>query len=444
MSGATSFASLFLSYHLAMIDRWGIHMEDTRTSITIDELFVRKLRMVTAASSRSLYHAPATESQIWLKSHIRRPPHWPIICPSGGSHKYDFHQAQRGSRNRPIDVNRFGEATFYAVLGLFVRETGSKGRSQAQTEASAFRQVYLSLISLSNLTVCAEPAALAKKTPPKKIETKKKAHAREATKHRVATAPKAQASEKAKAPADAAPIDAAAVSPDAKGKGKARADAVAGEIITSVSRFNVHHASEVELGFVEKDEYDTDKYEIEDDERRDIKIIAFTDANVAPIQFPLELRAVSHVEVSHFEASNVLDLGSNAYMWHCPLLNQWLALDDSPINLRPRGQMLILRNADLLEKECVDLIDRMEEVLQSVLALAEEDSDEEEHPFPFSMDDEADNSDSSLPESPFAVKTPRKSLKRNPSPGRQTGTVHTSKRRRTLSQEVINLADSDD
>jgi hypothetical protein len=58
--------------------------------------------------------------------------------------------------------------------------------------------------------------------------------------------------------------------PDAKGKGKARADAVTGEIITSVFQFNAHHASEVEMGFVEKDEYNTDEYEIKDDESMSI------------------------------------------------------------------------------------------------------------------------------------------------------------------------------
>ncbi|KAJ7862594.1 hypothetical protein B0H14DRAFT_2575264 [Mycena olivaceomarginata] len=363
---------------------------------------------------------PATESQIWLKNHIRRPRHWPIICPSGGSHKYDFHQAQRASRNRPVDVNRFGEATFHCTAQscfhapVPFEPPEERQRQGPQQSLNGSRSIQ-AIISLFNLALKSD--SLAKKTPPKKTVTKNKTPARETTNHRVATAHKAQASKKA--------INA----PDAKGKGKARADAV----------------TEVEMGFVEKDEYDTDEYEIEDDERRDIKIIAFTDTNVAPIQFPLELRAVSHVEVSHFEASNVLDLDSNAYMWHCPLLNQWLALDDSPINLRPRGQMLILRNADLLEKECANLVDRMGEVLQSILALAEEDSDdEEEDPFPFSMDDEEEDSDSSFPQSPFAVQTPRKSLKRKPSPGRQTTTVHSSKRRRTLSHEVINLADSDD
>ncbi|KAF8205920.1 hypothetical protein K438DRAFT_1756659 [Mycena galopus ATCC 62051] len=232
--------------------------------------------------------------------------------------------------------------------------------------------------------------------------------------------------------------DAAIVVAADKKKGKKRAVAI------RVSEDPAEHTLQFQTAF-EDDEYDTDEYEVQDDERRNVELIAYTDRDQPAIRRSLHLRAVSHLNVKRFPIAKFIravsdsDMGPlpvDLYFWYCPLLNQWIALHDSAINFRPRGAILILRKASVPEAHCVDIVERMVEALMSVLALAGDSDDGY-----FTDDDDE-------PEFPERIPIPSSSStkrKRSPSPADSDAVeLRTNHGRRSTSNaQVIDITSSD-
>ncbi|KAJ6526485.1 hypothetical protein DFH09DRAFT_1328502 [Mycena vulgaris] len=398
--------------------------------------------------------AQGTPAYEWLWERIPRP-HWGK-CPKGGRHTATIYQAL----NRPAQPHRFGEYSFFCTKGCtknpIIPIVGEEQRL-LQIDFMVWRaQDKLTRAAEKALARAQERLADAQAGIPPPVPKPRKRKEPEApvppaTSARpqitlVAAPSSGTSRSKAKAKAPPQPTQ---PDPKSKGKGKAKANTPAK---TPEPDMRLYQA--------EDDEYDSDSYEIHDDQRRRVEVIIYTEPDGDPIQQTLNLRAVQHFDFNYFRIAKTVNAVSetdsglpfNSYVWYCVLQNKWLSVS-SPINLQPRGAFLVCRQAALAVDQCPDLLDWVELAIQSVLALAGDFN---------SSDDEGDDeytivsdSDSGAPtSSPSITSSPRtcSSITSSPVAGPSSSAPAASSRSSTVKQssplkrklETSSINDEDD
>ncbi|KAK7013683.1 hypothetical protein R3P38DRAFT_2780598 [Favolaschia claudopus] len=343
---------------------------------------------------------PDSVNLTWLKEHIPRSP-WTKNCPHGGTHHISFYQAS-GDR----DLDRFGDQSFYLQC------TANKCfKAVVSLSPARRRELYPEFLQFKRQN---RAARAANRAPRKPVKRKKKnsddnspsgfiailllGSRSDALNSEPSPARKKQkkksntdAAADPVAPTAAVPTHSEPSASSAKGKDKARAvPEAACASSTPTKGGNTGHASvvhnpvsataqvlPVNLQDLEiKDGYDTDTYEIEDDERRRVEFIIFTDGDKAPIRQTVTLRAVSHLNFFELPLAAAVNAPSNPrFSWFCPLTQEWNMLRNEPINFHPRGSVFIIRDIALREARCPDLAERMAEAFRSVLDIDPEDDE---------------------------------------------------------------------
>ncbi|KAJ7704528.1 hypothetical protein B0H17DRAFT_1126844 [Mycena rosella] len=352
--------------------------------------------------------AQRTASYLWLKRRCSVPRgHWPPPAKSckTGQHHVELYQAV----NQPIDLDRFGESSFYCSAGCPsdmwnpLSNLSEEARAAVHDEFVEVRRIdqasKLAARRAARLEEVRLDAVPARKPHEFFLECKKK----------VANETNETVTAKAKGKAKAVPqkptrtrtaSQATVTEPKLKGKanGKAKAKTRTPE-------------PEIQPDVPEDDEYNTDSYEIGNDERRTVEIIAYMEPDTEPIQQIVNLRAVSHFDFNYFHIAKLVNSASDAdsglpftsYVWFCVLKDEWCPVS-SPINLRPRGRFLLCRPRALAITECPGIVQWAEIALGSVLALAGEPEDSEEEGYIVISDSEPElPPSSSLASSPVKV-----------------------------------------
>ncbi|KAK7063447.1 hypothetical protein R3P38DRAFT_2756377 [Favolaschia claudopus] len=318
---------------------------------------------------------PDSANVTWLKERIPRTP-WPKKCPYGGSHSSTYYQAS----GKTGDPDRFGDQSYYCTANKCFKAVVSLSPARRN-------QLYPQFLEFKRQN---HAARAANRAPRKPVKRKKK-NSDDNSPSDSDTPPEpspARKKQKKKSNADAAAEPSASA---AKGKDKARAvPETACAASTPTKGGNTGHASvvhnpvsataqvlPVNLQDLEiKDGYDTDTYEIEDDERRRVEFIIFTDGDKAPIRQTVTLRAVSHLNFFELPLAAAVNAPSNPrFSWFCPLTQEWNMLRNEPINFHPRGSIFIIRDIAHREARCPDLAERMAEAFRSVLDTDPEDDE---------------------------------------------------------------------
>ncbi|KAJ7921961.1 hypothetical protein B0H13DRAFT_1866201 [Mycena leptocephala] len=364
-----------------------------------------------------------TPARRWLKARVPKPKH--KSCKRGGRHRSSLYMA----KNRPFNVTRFGEWGFVCSLSkkcpaqifpldkrrrLKLRPQFEKlfmgderdGEQSADSDSGDSSEpspppppkkkstkkkraaVAISSDSDSNppppkkkskkkiVVVVSSDSDSDSDTPPAKKKTTKNANAGPNTDP---TNPKEKGKGKAAVAASESP------SPPPKRKTRKMSDATPKihSVTVNKKRSRTVTASAAP-GDTEADEYDTDSYQIPAGERRRVELAIFTDSDKPVIRSHVNLRAVNHFKFKSFKIASVvravsedteIGLPYTSYLWFCPLKLRWSLLNDSAINLQPRGNILILREASIPEKNCVGLLELIEEAVKSVLAHADSGSE---------------------------------------------------------------------
>ncbi|KAJ7690603.1 hypothetical protein B0H16DRAFT_1752481 [Mycena metata] len=298
----------------------------------------------------------------WVQDRIPKPKHCSANeCKCGGSHSMTVYLAYK----EPVRDEDFGNWTFHC--------TGSCDHytiELSDEERARLLPLYRQFIQQTKQAAKDARAAAIVAAKAEHIAAPRKPR-RKVAEEPVAPNPPAKTSAapskgKARQTVDAPPGRGLDITAPSKGKGKQIVDAPSGRGL-DIDLVN---------GPTEDDGYKSDTYEIEDDERRLVQLVAFTDGNTAPVLVTLNLRAVSCFSFKAFDVAVTVNTVSSEggpgtkYLWYCPLKNEWNSLGDGAINFHPRGRVFMLRPTALSEEECLNIDDWTDKAIKSVLKLA--------------------------------------------------------------------------
>ncbi|KAJ6550378.1 hypothetical protein DFH09DRAFT_1168744 [Mycena vulgaris] len=379
----------------------------------------------------------------WLKARVK-PPRWPR-CPKGGHHSASIYAAL----NEPVDEDRFGEYTFYCNKGCHkppINRLSADEKKKLYAEFLAVRKEAMAEQRLeraqarSDAKTAMEVAAQKPAPRPRKKQTTEVSNAIVS----VVSGTVARSKETAtpRTPAGETALD----QPDSgqfaqgrKGKGKAKADP----------------EPTAQALAVENDEYDSETYEIDDDQRRSLQLIIYTDPEAPAIEHEVNLRAASHFDFTALNIAKAVGAVSESdsglpfdmYMWYCVIQDKWLSVA-SPINLQPRGKFLICRKASLADNDCPGIDVWVELAVRSALEQfefkdSEDDADGGECEVNYELEPDSESEpgpSSSLPTAPPASSplksSPVKSLpSRKRKAGTSSGSVYLDEQTQLLDEE---------